>query len=153
MQAFRLVKARYADDPLGPEGARRYGGRWNRKGTEALYAAESVALAALELLVHLQAPQLLDHYVLCRFQVPDHAIERLPEAALPEEWRQDPAPPATRALGDAWLASGKNLALSLPSTVIPMERNLLINPRHPDFPTLRKTLACEPFAFDPRLAG
>ena len=53
MQAYRLVKKRYADDPLSPQGAKLYGGRWNSKGNGAVYAADSVALAVLEVLVHL----------------------------------------------------------------------------------------------------
>ena len=41
-----------ADDTTGA-GAKKTGGRWNRKGIALIYTAESRALACLETLVHL----------------------------------------------------------------------------------------------------
>ena len=52
MQAFRIVKRRHAADAFNGEGARIYGGRWNRPGTPVVYAAHTRALAALESLAH-----------------------------------------------------------------------------------------------------
>ncbi len=153
MRAWRLVKARYADAPLDPAGARRYGGRWNSPGVEAVYAADSIALAALELLVHLQDSAVLDRFVLCRLRLDDDLVQRLDPADLPADWRRDPPPPATRRIGDQWLAGGQALALQVPSTVVPQQHNLLLNPRHPAFAALVEGVQVEPFRFDPRLAG
>lgn len=63
MRAYRLVKARYADTAFDGSGAKAHGGRWNSKGVTMVYASDSVALAALELLVHLHR-SVLQQYVL-----------------------------------------------------------------------------------------
>ena len=56
MRVFRICRKAHA--AFDGEGARLYGGRWNRRGTAVVYASESLALAALELLVHAE-PALL----------------------------------------------------------------------------------------------
>jgi RES domain-containing protein len=38
----------------------------------------------------------------------------------------------SRAFGDRWLAEQRSVVLTVPSAVSPYERNLLINPAHPD---------------------
>ncbi len=56
----------------------------------------------------------------------------------------------TGPIGDTWVATRTSLALQVPSAVAPHHVNYLLNPAHPDFPTL--TIAApEPFALDPRL--
>ena len=54
--AYRLVSPRWASTALSGEGARKYGGRWNSPGHSVVYLAESRALCALELLLHLTTP-------------------------------------------------------------------------------------------------
>ncbi len=50
MFVYRLASWLYA--PTNSEGARQYGGRWNRPGTPVIYASGSISLAALEVIVH-----------------------------------------------------------------------------------------------------
>lgn len=45
----------------------------------------------------------------------------------------NPAPPGTRAIGDRGLRSKASRALRVPSTVVPSEHNVLMNPGHPRF--------------------
>jgi RES domain-containing protein len=53
-------------------------------------------------------------------------------------------------IGERWLHTAASPVLSVPSVVIPSERNFIINPAHPDF--ARLTIhAAEPFSFDPRM--
>lgn len=105
-----------------------------------VYFADHPALAVLEVRVHLDLPPdlLPADYVLLRAFLPD-AAEMLD--ALPE----DP-----RAVGDAWLAEARSPVLSVPSTIVPAARNLLLNPAHPGAAEARIE-ALTPFAFDPRL--
>ncbi len=153
---WRLVKARHAGQAFDGEGARRYGGRWNSPGTPMVYASESRALAALELLVHVPANLLSQPFRFFRIDIPPRFIRSLtpgpsPHAPLPSGWNAPLISPATQALGDEWIASGRSVVLRVPSAVIPEENNYLINPAHPDF----KKLAIaepEPFSFDPRIA-
>jgi RES domain-containing protein len=152
MQVYRLIKAVYADDPLSPQGAKQYGGRWNSKGVGTVYASDSIALAALEKLVHLHSHEVLNHFVLCVITLPDEAIMTLADDSLPSDWRDDPIPASTQAIGDEWLASEQSLALAVPSTVIPEQFNLILNPNHPDFAILNQAVTVKPFVFDYRLA-
>ncbi len=75
-------------------------------------------------------------------------------AALPADWRHVPAPAELRAVGDAWIASGRSLGLVVPSAILPdmlPERNVLINPLHPRFAAV--TWRIDDFAYDVRLLG
>ena len=152
MRAYRLVKERWAATGLDGSGAKAYGGRWNSPGTAILYASESIALAALELLVHLRRGQVLGGYRLFTLSIPDASVHRLDASDLPADWRTDPLPVSTARLGDGWAASGRSLALLVPSVIIPREHNLLISPAHPDFALIAGEAASEPFGYDPRLA-
>jgi RES domain-containing protein len=152
MIAYRLVKQRWAAAALDGSGAKAYGGRWNSPGTALLYASETIALAALELLVHLHRADILSSYRLFGLSLPDASVRRLDASDLPPDWRADPIPVSTARLGDGWVASGRSLALLVPSVIIPREHNLLISPAHPDFAAMAEGAASEPFDFDPRLA-
>jgi len=152
MLAYRLVKARWAATALDGNGARAYGGRWNSPGTAMLYASQSIALAALELLVHLRRDQVLGSYRLFTLEIPDASVLRITASDLPADWRADLLPLSTARLGDGWVASGQSVALLVPSTIIPREHNLLISPTHPEFAGVAQGAASEPFGYDPRLA-
>jgi RES domain-containing protein len=141
--AYRLALPAFRK--LDGEGARLYGGRWNTEGRPMIYASASPSLPVLEVMVHLDVePDFIpDDYRLLAVEVPDDALlERLDATPM------DPAECA--ALGDAFLDRGAALGLSVPSVVVPQDRNLLINPRHPDAGRLR-IVADEPFRFDRRL--
>ena len=129
---WRITTARFAQTAFSGEGARLYGGRWNPKGWEVVYTAESQSLALLELMV--QDDPLRAHYVLIPAQLPADLPEtRIDVNQLPDDWRTIDARDVLQALGLAWLEGGQTAVLNVPSAVVPAERNLLINPRHPDF--------------------
>ena len=153
MRAYRLAKACYADTALDGSGAKTFGGRWNSKGVAMVYASDTIALAALELLVHLHHGEILNQYLLFSLKLPDDRVMSLEEKALPGDWRHDPPPSSTAAIGDDWAASGLSLALTVPSVLVPQQRNLLLNPAHPAFKTVMTGVSGEPFEFDPRLPG
>ena len=60
---------------LSGEGGLRYGGRWNSPGRKAVYLGGSLALASLELLVHLKAPEVLSTYRKLRVRIPGRLVE------------------------------------------------------------------------------
>ncbi|MGE4126177.1 MAG: RES family NAD+ phosphorylase [Pusillimonas sp.] len=129
---WRITTARFAQSAFSGEGARLYGGRWNPKGWEVVYTAESQSLALLELMV--QDDPLRAHYVLIPAQLPaDLSQTRIDVDQLPDDWRTINARNVLQALGLSWLEGSQTAVLNVPSAVVPAERNLLINPRHPDF--------------------
>lgn len=115
-----------------------------------VYAAEHLSLAVLEVLVHVQDRSKLADYRLVTINIPDGLIATIGTDALGEAWQHDLN--LTRSLGKAWLDAGHSAAILVPSVIIAGERNVLINPRHPDAARLT---AAEPvtFRFDPRLLG
>jgi RES domain-containing protein len=150
MQVWRLVKTRYATAAFDGEGARLFGARWNSVGVRVAYASDSSALAVLEVLVHLVDVAVLPSYSLLSAMVPDETIEVLDPSLLPAGWTASPVPPEVQAIGDAWVRSGRSLALRVPSVVVAGGSNVLVDPEHRDFSKFRM-VSVEPFSFDPRL--
>ena len=145
---FRIVQERWAATAMDGEGARLHGGRWNPPGMAAICLAESRALAALEIVVHAPREMLSMEWRVIAVEVPDEWIETA--RGLPEAWRDQPSSPTARKFGAAWLAKSKAVGLVVPSVVVPQERNLLLNLRHPQAAKL-KTGKPERISFDPRL--
>ena len=147
MKVYQIGSSRHpANDG---EGARRYGGRWNHKGTAVIYAGESVALCALEVLVNQST--LPTDCIVVEIRIPDALKTRtLRESELPSGW-DDPSPrKGTRDIGTKWALEQATAILLVPSSIIPSERNYLLNPNHPDFVKI-KFGAPKPFRFDQRL--
>jgi RES domain-containing protein len=148
---WRLTAPRYAERAYTGEGARLYGGRWNHPGTPIVYTSDTLSLAALEYFIHLEPDIAPEHLASRAAGIPvDLRIPLLSLADLPAGWRTFPAPERLKDLGTGWARSRVSLALSVPSTVIPHERNVLLNPLHPDFGKIR-LLPPEDFSFDPRM--
>jgi RES domain-containing protein len=149
LRVWRLCKRVHA--AFDGEGARLVGGRWNPRGTRMVYTSSSLSLAALEILVHCEPALLPADLVAIPADIPPSlAIEPIDEARLPPDWSRLPAPDALAALGGVWLAAARSPVLSVPSAVVPRERNYLLNPAHPDFAKIRRG-AAEAFSLDPRL--
>jgi len=149
--AWRLVKARHQAGAFSGEGARIVGGRWNLPGTRVVYVSESLALAALETLVHLGNAAIELRFVAFRIVIPEQlTIEATPVRALPRRWRNQPPLSDTMEIGTRWSDAGRTVCLRVPSVIVPRESNYLLNPAHPEF--RRITIdPPEPFTFDPRL--
>ena len=147
---WRLTKTKFAGAPLSGDGARLYGGRWNSPGVSVVYFAESVSLAVLEVLVHLQASRLLESYSLVRIDFESEAVRELRPEELPPTWADYPAPAEVQAVGDAWVASSESLMLKVPSTVVPLDNVLVLNPAHPACGSVEVS-GPVPFRLDPRL--
>lgn len=155
LSCWRIASARHARTPaeaFSGRGAELYGGRWNSKGTAVVYASESVALAALETLVHYDE-SLGTHrrLVLCRADIPaDIPVEDGPASLYIGRWASYPAPRRLAQFGDKWASESRSVVLRVRSAVSPREHNLLLNPRHLLFSRLH-LLIVEPFRLDRRL--
>lgn len=133
MRVWRMSHPRWTDDAFSGEGSRRAGRRWNPKGWPVVYCADSLALAMLEVLVHLTEESRGIAYHAFPVDLPNDRIRTFPDPDLPADWRQEPIPASTQAIGEAWLREGATLALRVPSVVVPAETNVALNPHHPDF--------------------
>jgi RES domain-containing protein len=74
----------------------------------------------------------------------------LAECNEPSTWRHLPYRPDVQQVGAAWLASGRSLALRVPSAIVHGEDNMLLSPTHPAFAALQ-VRALAPLQVDPRL--
>ena len=150
MLVWRICRA--AHQELDGEGARLHGGRWNSEGVPVVYTSSTLALAALEYLVHVDIEDVPDDLVAMAIEVPDDAGEGIVKVDdLPGDWNQLPDHPACPRIGDQWAAEGTALLLCVPSAVVPEESNLLINPNHPSAGDLL-VVSTRPFVFDSRLS-
>ena len=133
LRAVRIVKAKHAAAAFTGEGARLFGGRWNEPGAAMVYTSGSVSLAILEMLVHLEAQELMKRYVLFDVTFDEKLVTHVDMASLPKTWRKSPVSRSVQRLGTAWLAGGTSAILRVPSALAPSEWNYLINPAHRDF--------------------
>ena len=149
MQVWRLTSRKF--QRFDGEGASLRGGRRNHHGTAVVYVSGSLSLAVLELFVNVEKNFVPDDLIAISADIPDNLrIERVEVAQLSSTWRSYPPPEFTKAIGSSWAAAGLSVALSVPSAVIPLERNYLLNPKHKDFKSIRIDKPI-PFRFDPRM--
>lgn len=149
---WRLCREKYATTPFDGYGAAQSGNRWNSKGVYIAYAAESAALAQLEMLAHIDRDIAPADYVYAVADIPDELITTVDPSHLPPNWRTIPPPPILQKIGDAWVTSMASVALRVPSVLSPTDANVLINPRHPDAGRIRYEPLTKVIS-DPRLFG
>lgn len=133
IRVWRTTRRAHARAAFSGDGARRYGGRWGRRGIPLVYASATLSLSVLEILAQVVSYEDLDDYLAIPATFDGGHVETLADADLPADWRALPAPESTRALGTAWAESGRTLVLRVPSVLLPSESNYLINPLHPAF--------------------
>lgn len=112
-------------------GARVYGARWNSPGREVIYASASYGCALLERLVHAGIGAVPRNQSSIIIEIPAIDIEEVDENEVPGWERADFI--VARAYGDSWLIGKRSAVLLVPSIVARGDRNVLINPAHPDF--------------------
>jgi RES domain-containing protein len=143
MQAYRIADRRYPIfDGAGP---RIHGARWNSPGRPVIYGAATYAGAMLEVLVHANLGRPPKTHSLVEIEIPlSVGIESWMGVGVPDVH-------AAREFGDQWLAEARTAVLLVPSAVSGgREKNVLINPQHPDFGQILAGEP-EPVAWDPRL--
>lgn len=129
--AWRITPKKYLDQAFTGDGAKTWGGRWNPIGQPAVYCAQSLSLAILELIVHLEDHSDISRYVGIPVSFSSKSVYTL--SILPATWPQLPIGPESMAAGKKWLDEKKFPVLKVPSTIVHLENNFVLNPLHPGF--------------------
>ena len=149
MRVWRVVPSGH--QTFDGEGTRQFGSRWVPRGLPAVYTSATLSLAALELFVHTDPDLAPAGLLAISADVPDDLrVHEIALSDLPGTWREIPATAELQELGRLWIAEGKAVTLSVPSVVVPTERNYVLNPAHAFFHRIH---IGEPhdFSFDPRM--
>ena len=148
MIVSRISNELYKEDISG-NGAAINGSRWNSKGTRLLYTGEYISLVILESLVHLRTIDIPEKQYLLQIELPDVDFSEIKLAKIKDNWQQHLA--YTQWMGDQFVSANQSLILKVPSAVIPMEYNYIINTRHPDFQNNVTLVRTEDYFWDERL--
>lgn len=152
IDAYRIFKTRRSGGWFDGEGAYRYGGRWNSRGTRILYASESLSLAFLEILVHLEDNEITAAYSSANLSFEARLATNVDDLGkLPSDWSDSPIPLAVQAIGDEWVRSKVSVVLRVPSAIVRGEFNYLVNIGHEGFDEVVLAKP-ERFIFDNRLS-
>ena len=124
---WRMLPLRWQYKPFSGEGARRYGGRWNARGTPALYLATDHASAVAEFYQGLAKPGTLAPYSLDASHIADLADGRggpadaMVEHGLVASWK------AMAARGDrtppSWEIAAALIAAGAQGALVPSAQN------------------------------
>ncbi len=118
-----------------------------------VYASKCPSLAVLETLAHLSVED-LDERMLVQIEIPDDAtLEEVGMKHLVQLLRHAPGEHPemrTREFGSHWVKEQRSYVLRVPSVVMPLEANLLLNPEHAEHAGAR-IVSAERFLFDARL--
>ena len=149
MLVYRISRPEFAQD-LSGEGARLYGGRWNKKGMRMLYTSQSASLALLEILAHFPNGKVLMPLSLITISIHSDLIFEPEISVLPSNWQAFPCPSECQEFGSGFLKEGKYAIARLPSVLMPKDFNYLINPEHKGISAM-EILQVETFFPDNRL--
>ncbi len=150
MQIYRLSRKKYANK-LSGVGASKSGNRWNSRGTEIIYCADSRALAMAEVSVHMSLATLPKDFMMIEIDIPRSIrIQNLDLKILYDDWNEFPHNYKTQTIGDLFISKNKYCILKVPSAVVKGDFNYLINPHHLDFKKIKIAKTFE-FPFDRRL--
>ena len=148
-KVYRITRSKYKND-LSGEGARLYGGRWNRPGVAALYTSETRSLALLELIVHFNSVAALKmDYVFMTLEIDESFIENIELKQLPKDFISFNNSKLW-AITDEMFFKKDKFAIRVPSVLVPQEYNIIINPFHHQADFL-KVMETENAVLDERL--
>ena len=152
MIVYRIEREKYLNASLDGIGSGLSKGfRWNSFNTRLIYTAESRSLATLEVSVHLDLNEDLptDRFYVT-IEIPDTILMlEVKIEDLPDDWNNFPPTMTTQIIGDDFVKFNEAAVLKVPSSIVPMEYNYLINPNHADA-TKIKIIDATPMRFDSR---
>lgn len=130
------------------EGARLYPGRWNTHMSPIIYTSEHYSTAILEKLVHANLVMPANQHFIRITISSGTSYEMFPTEAHPGWDSRNES--ICKAFGQDWYEEQRSALLFVPSIPARIERNILINPLHPDARSITHELA-EPVWWDDRL--
>lgn len=138
MILYRLADKKYIEDLEGV-GAKLFGGRWNEVNTPCIYTSEHLSLAFLEKFVHAKAKENMLNIALLTLEIPQikDVILTIDDKKLNKNWMNDVA--YSQWIGSQILEDLSILGFSVPSVLIPSERNYILNPKSIHFGELKFT--------------
>lgn len=138
---FRAAQIQQAGMVFSGEGGLYVAGRWNHKGTKAIYCSQSLSLCTLEWLSHHGLSVSGFSYYKFSIEIPDELIMYYKLSDLPSGWNDTPSPNSNRDfVAKNFYSPNKYLAMAIPSVMVPEELNLIINPLHSFFEKAQKTI-------------
>ncbi|HMR19037.1 MAG TPA: RES family NAD+ phosphorylase [Sphingobacterium sp.] len=147
MEVYRITIAKFSTELKASGRA----ARWNSNDMQMIYTASSRSLACLENVVHRNQLGLSALFRAMIIEIPDDIkIKTIDKSLLHDNWKDFGNMYLTQRIGDIWVSKIETAVLKVPSSIIDVEYNYLINPLHPDFKRI-KLLKTEPFIFDERI--
>lgn len=148
MRAYRIGDPSGQFSVWSTDGAKRTAGRWHEAGAEVIYASENYSTAMLEKLVHWNgALPPNQHFI--EITIPRGTSYEVATGDTVPNWFE-PNGRTARRFGRDWYRENRSAILIVPSVVARMERNCVINARHPEFGCLEVGLET-PVWWDQRL--
>ncbi len=150
MRFFRIGAALFArtrKQAFSGQGGLYASARWHTAGHPIIYTAQSLSLAALEILVRLKQTNDIQPFYAYSADIPEAFI--LKPNSYPARWKSRMA--VSRSFGDAWLEAKTSPAILVPTVITPGEWNVLLNPLHPQFSMKWVTTGPDAYTFDARL--
>jgi RES domain-containing protein len=131
-KVYRIASSKRVKD-LSGTGSAIHGGRWNPKGHYVLYTADSASLAMLEWLAHARDRDMDEDYFLATILIPDTPILKPAIGELPASWEATPPLASVQEYGAKLFSDGMWLAIEMPSVIMPLDCNVILDVRHPLF--------------------
>ena len=140
MLVYRIAYIDYSKK-LVPSGIE---GRWNSRGKEIIYCAESIALSLLENMMRRQGAGFTEGFRIMVIEIPRSLkIQTINNYNLKEGWRGHRDYSACQLIGNTWYEKNQIPVLQVPSAVVTGAFNYLINTTHPDFKKVKQLKTTE----------
>ncbi|MGL6340264.1 MAG: RES family NAD+ phosphorylase [Waterburya sp.] len=132
MFVWRICSRKYQSSAFSGIGGLYVPGRWHFQGHKIIYTADSLALASLEIFVHLESSVV--PLVAIKAHLPKNLeVHEVKLVDLPINWQDVASYSLLQKIGQDWLTSRRTPILKVPSAIVPVENNYLLNPEHPEF--------------------
>ena len=147
MLIFRIIHKKFTDALFAPG----IEGRWNSEGKKVLYCSESIPLAFMESMIRRQGVGFNSDFQIAHIDVPHTiAIKTIDISMLERGWNNPHDYTICQKSGDKWYDQHEELVLKVPSAVLNVCYNYMLNTRHPDFKKI-KLKKLTPLMPDPRI--